>query len=311
MDLKRSRSEILVNDDNNRNNRKHRDNRNHTTNMIQESQESMTQDSRKQLLMWDRYIRVPIPTQTAVRVLQRTNRPHGKSYLYNALFPNGNSSINTASIQMDEIMLLLEKDTLEDNLIMTSGKASMTSACKGAISNKFLAYISKSRHAFLVARIKGADYTSSTGPVSKDKSINNSNPMGQWYILGTLVLGNDILRFPTPLHKNSIIPNTKSNNPKVAKVLLLCSNMSFGQMILDSFESYLRDTGHYDAVSLWSLSSVYSFYVDKCQYAPIDVRSGHVFKARTRNGNSYAYPFFKGDKPANGYFLTKWLDSSK
>ena len=291
----------------------------------QESQESSQfhyddgkEDNAERLLMWDRYDIVHIPIQTAVRILKRSGKI-GQSYLYNAVFPSTNVG-NAATLHLTDVKLVLEKEEKEDNIngtnlnsspnddfVKAMVKASMQTVCQGAISQKFLSYIKDGRHAFLLGRIGGLEYTNTTLQYpSQDHSGINHN----WHVLGTLTLGKDIAHFPTPVQNKKMAHNDRTRNPgKVAKVLLLCSNVSFGKLILDSIENHLRDHEGYNAIALWSLASVYSFYVDKCDYTPTDLRTEHTFTVRKnhRSGKSMAYPFFTGDKPVNGYYLTKVL----
>ncbi len=288
----------------------------HHNNIVAASQGSQESsqihyDDREQqpLLTWDRYDIVHIPIQTAVRILKRSGRV-GQSYLYNMVFSSNNVG-NSATLHLADVKLLLEKENIRSNNNSnaanngnTMAKASMETVCQGAISQKFLSYIKAGRHAFLLGRIEGLDFTNtgtSSGREQKKKD--------DWHVLGTLVLGKDILRFPTPLQKSKKKDVVQKSPGKVAKVLLLCSNVSFGKLILDSIEKHLRDHEGYNAISLWSLASVYSFYVDKCNYAPIDLQTEHVFTVRKNhnNGKSMAYPFFIGDKPINGYYLAKRL----
>lgn len=277
------------------------------------------EDNTKRLLMWDWYDIVHIPIQTAVRILKRSGKI-GQSYLYNAVFPSTNVG-NAATLHLTDVKLILEKEDSvngtnlnstnlnrpNDDLVKAMVKASMQTVCQGAISQKFLSYIKDGRHAFLLGRIGGLEYTNTTGqdPLQDHSGINQN-----WHVLGTLTLGKDIAHFPTPLQNKKIAHNDRSRNPgKVAKVLLLCSNVSFGKLILDSIEKHLHNHEGYNAIALWSLASVYSFYVDKCDYTPTDLRTEHTFTVRKnhRSGKSMAFPFFTGDKPVNGYYLTKVL----
>lgn len=282
------------------------------------------------LLPWGLYIRLPLLKATENRIIEYMNsRPstipnHARDYIHDVVMSQRKSP-STAKIHLSELACIIERPQYQTgnapgmDMLKTIAISSMPAMCKGEVATGFIDHIKGGRYAFILGKLSSAEYSESThNVVGETFDPKEHGPLGPWYILGSLVIGDDLARLPRMIPRKvrqrfesrSFQPRKGS---RIATVSLLCSNIGFGKMLLETVETHLHEKEEYDDVALWSLSKPYSFYVDKCGYAPIDLATGRILAVRRSIQDKLsvpmAYPFFSGDSPQKGYFLAKHLGS--
>lgn len=155
---------------------------------------------------------------------------------------------------------------------------------------------------------------------------NSANPLGSYFILGMCALKDNGL---PQVRAHKLTPEMKSRldgdaegivddpsfptdykGAKVAYVSLICSNFSFGKIMIDHVHKYYESKG-YDAICLSSVENAYGFYTDKVGYRIHDPVSHKTFPvARNKSRAAKFQKVFTTDSKQNGYFLMRPFNKS-